>query len=370
MLDNGDLEAAVRSGVVTGEVADRLRVLAATRRAAPAADEERFGVVGGLSDIMCAAGLLLLLGIALAGFASQHPMAALPVAGGAWAMAEHFTRRRRLTLTSFVLFGLFVLAWALACLGVTMLLPGADTVPVTGNPRMSEQLPSLKGMIVAGGCAMGCALWWMRFRLPIAYAATVLAGVNVLVHVGRTIAPNMPAGVVSVAMLAFGLACLALAMWWDMTDIRRETPRTDVAFWLHVIAGYQISRASFRMLIGVSPDARGWDWMYAWTTASADFGTQVAVLTLFAAFCVPALAMDRRSLVMSSLAFVLPALQGLWGGDVSGLWTALMLIGALLLLLEGSWGRLRTRLLTVMPSVIVAQLPRTTIAARGSRPVR
>jgi len=370
MLDSSDLDHAVRRGLVTADQADGLRAFVAARRATPAADEERFGLVDGLSDVMAGAGLFIVLGASLVVLGSINPATTIIVAGAAWLLAEYFTRRRRLTLSSFVLFGMFAAAWVSTALAVALLLPGPGISPVRGSPVLT-QLPPLKGLMVASAAVLGSSLWFVRFRLPIAYAAAVLAAINVLVHVARLVAPATPAGAVSAILLVEGLIVFAIAMWWDMSDIRRETRRADIAFWLHAIAGYQVARTAFRILIGSPFQAVGWERLYDFSTLPPEQVPALPVLALFLLFCLVALAIDRRSLLISSLTFLLPTLAMLSGfGGSGGIVVGLVCIGGLLLFLSVFWSDLRRRVMTVLPIAVRAQLPRTQIAPQGSRPVR
>jgi hypothetical protein len=371
MVDSTDLEAAVRAGIVPANVAASLRNFAAGRRASPAAGEERFDFAGGLADIMTAIGLFLLLGAAIL-FLGQVPFAPAILAPIAWALAEHFTRRRRLTLTSILLFAIFALSVCLTLLPVAMMLvePG-QFVPLDHGLHTPASLPPLQSLVVAAGAAGSCAAWWFRFRLPIAVAACVMASANILTHVMRMAIPAAPAGFVSIHLLLVGILIFLMAMWWDMSDIRRETRRSDVAFWLHAMAGYQIAGSSFRLIFGVAGDPVGWDRLLAFAPLPPQAGGAVLAVLAFPAFCMLALAIDRRSLLMSSLAFVIPATSRLTGlSNMSGLLIALMLIGAVLLGLSSFWTRLRAMILARLPVGIRAQLPRTAIVNHGSRPVR
>ena len=368
MLDNSDLNAAVRAGVVTEDTANSLRSLAASRRSAPSANEERFRLVDGAADLMTFVGLgLILTPLAVIAVAVQ-PLAAILVMGLSWALAEHFTRKRRLALTSFLLFGIFALAAAILGLGTAFLVMiGDSTGP--GSLPSPGQLPPLSGLVVAVSCSLGCAGWWSRFKSPVAFAVAAVSGANVLIHCMRLIAPDMPAGGVSWILLFVGIALLALAVGWDASDIRRETKRADVGFWLHAVAGFQIAGASYRLILGVPGDPVGWDRLYVIETLPAQPGTTLLGCLLFAAFAIFALAVDRRSLIMASLAFLIPALAISSGGGLVGWLVGAMLVGVLLSVMSAYWSRLRPPLLASLPVAIRAQLPRTSITNFWPRPV-
>jgi hypothetical protein len=367
-MDSVELEAAVRSGVISPEIARYLRNFSAEQRRTPLADEERFGLVGGLADVMTAAGLLLLLGGVAFAFAFLPLIAILIVLGASWAFAEHFTRQRRMTLTSFVLFAAFVAAALAGLIGVASVFPAPGRW--SGSPFGWTAMSPLGGLVVSFGTAMTCALYWLRFKLPFAYMVGAVAAVNVGVHVVHLVTPNASAGVVGFMLLLVGLWLFAVAMWWDMSDVRRETRRSDIAFWMHWAAGYQVAGASFRLLLGVSSGPAGWDRLDAFATLPADGAAAVAVICLFAFFCFVALVIDRRSLLMSSLIYVVPATATLMGAFQSTTMTmTAMLTGGFLVVLAAYWREMRELLLARLPDHIRAQLPRTDLSFAKPRPV-
>src|SRR5947209_1983799 len=102
-MEHFDLDGAVRAGVLRSDQADALRRFDESERHAPAATEERFGLVGGFADIMAAAGIAML---AWTGIIIQ--VIALPVGLVLpflyWWGATYFTEKRKMMLTSIVLF--------------------------------------------------------------------------------------------------------------------------------------------------------------------------------------------------------------------------------------------------------------------------
>ena len=86
-------------------------------------------------------------------------------------------------------------------------------------------------------------------------------------------------------------------MRWDMSDRERRTRRSDVAFWLHLVAAPMIAHPVFHML-GVFDGVIG-------------VGTAIVVILLYLAFGFIALAIDRRALLVSGLAYVIYAMAAL-----------------------------------------------------------
>jgi hypothetical protein len=367
-VESVELEDAVASGVISPEIARDLRNFSATSRAAPLADEEHFGTVGGLADVMTAIGLILLLAGMSVALLPTGIVDAVIVLAACWGLAEFFTRRRKLVMTSFALFGVFALAAAFGFLAISMTIfpnRGIDMMAAEGLAGTPTS-----GIFIAAGTTLACAAYWLRFRLPIAYMVTAVAAVNLIVHVLRLAAPGAPAPIVSIVLLVAGVALFAIAMWWDMSDVRRETRRSDVAFWMHWAAGYQIAGASFRLLMGVDGDATGWDRLYKFNAMPAHGLVAVGVIALFALFCLVALIIDRRSLLLSSLAFVLPTTARLISDNpAAGAVITAIIAGGFLLLLATCWRMARQALLAGLPNSLRAQVPRTDLSFARPRPV-
>src|SRR3546814_7832497 len=88
-------------------------------------------------------------------------------------------------------------------------------------------------------------------------------------------------------------------MWWDRSDRVRQTRRSDVAFWLHLLAAPMIAHPIF-FLLGVT---QGDD---------ISSGAAAMVVGIYVLFGLIALAIDRCALLVSALAYVLFALTQLF----------------------------------------------------------
>ncbi|MGK6321157.1 hypothetical protein [Sphingomonas sp. DT-204] len=316
MYSETDLNGAVDAGVLTPEAAAAFRNHVAATRLAPAVDEESFRLLTGFNDIFVAIAIALLLtAVAWIGERVADPAGGAAVAAVSWALAEYFTRRRRMALPSILLLLTFVGGVAAALVGVM-----TET-----NPDLPDQLD----MTILAGIALMSAgaawLHWRRFMVPITVAAggAALVGVAVALFMAATGAREQA---VYPMVLVGGVAMFAFAMWWDMSDRERRTRRADVAFWLHLAAAPMIAHSVFHLL-GVFDETIG-------------IGTALVVLALYVAFGFVALAVDRRALLVSSLAYVLYALYALFqkagAVELSAAFTALV-IGSALLLLSAFW---------------------------------
>lgn len=345
MYSESDLQDAVTAGVLTPDAAQALRDHVARLRATPLVDEEHFRLLSGFNDIFVAiAGIILLVavgwlgnGIRL-GAADYQPsfMAGVLVAAASWGLAEYFTRQRRMALPSILLLFGFVggVAFSLGALAAQLF------------PRAGDSQGALILSGVAALSAVAAWLHWRRFMVPITVAVGAAAGAGVIASLIMSIAPDnrqLP----FLLLLASGVAIFLLAMRWDMSDRARTTRRSDVAFWLHLAAAPMIAHSLFQLLGVFRGDDMG-------------VGRAMMVIGLYVAFGLVALAIDRRALLVSSLAYVLFALYALFkqagAVELSAAFTALV-IGSALLLLSALWHQARGMVVRGLPAGLTQRLP-------------
>jgi hypothetical protein len=351
MYSDSDLEAAVAAGALTREAAAGLRNYVAGARATPAVDEEHFRLLTGFNDIFVAIAAVILL-VAVAWIGNEippnlggegpSPFSGFLVAGTAWGLAEFFTRKRRMALPSILLLLAFVGGVAVGSMATLVTMIGEAALE--DNERTAALLAALSAAIAAG------AAWlhWRRFRVPITIAAGAAAVVGVLLAliayaVGD--ADQLQDILLGFALL-FGIAVFLFAMWWDSSDPRRETRRSDVAFWLHLLAAPLIVHPIFSLL--------------GLTDGSATTLEAVVVLLVYVALGLTALAIDRRALLVSALAYVLWAISDLFerfgAVELSFALTAFV-IGSALLLLSAFWHTARRGVVRPLPATLQARLP-------------
>jgi hypothetical protein len=320
MYSESDIDGAVTAGAISRDAAAALRNHVAARSAAPAVDEEHFRLLTGFNDIFVSIALaLVLVAVAWIGKSITTPLAGALVAAASWALAEYFTRVRRMALPSILLLLAFVGGVAASLIGVMVEL----------YPDLSNQVNAVIGAGIALVATAAAWAHWRRFMVPITVAAGAAASVGVVIGLTFAAFPAMQ-DLVYPLVLACGVGVFALAMWWDMSDRERRTRRADVAFWLHLAAAPMIAHPIFHML-GVFG-------------GSIAIGTALIVLALYLAFAFVALAVDRRALLVSSLAYVLYAMYALFqnAGAIELAWafTALV-IGSALLTLSAFWPVMR-----------------------------
>ncbi|WP_432200052.1 hypothetical protein ACRAQ7_10290 [Erythrobacter sp. W53] len=378
-----DLNSAVTAGVISEEAAGALRDHVAKLRHMPKSDEENFRLINSFNDIFVAIGVVIMLiaagsiGSAIAeliapaensfGFwnsgteptaaevaaweaarelqdALKPMLAGLFVAAVSWPLAEFFTRKRRMALPSIILLLAFVGGIFAAVFGA-----GAALAGTSGN--------SIGGFIAsASGLVAAVAAWvhWKRFMVPITVAAGAGAiAVTVVALLAATysaLSGANPDNVVLALVFAAGIAIFTLAMRWDMSDRERTTRRSDVAFWLHLLAAPMIAHPVFSSQ-GVIDGGQN--------VAPSSAFIVIAIYVLFGAIAV---AIDRRALLVSALAYVLAALALLFerfgAVELTFALTALV-IGSALLSLSAFWSPIRRSLVDKLPSGLSAQLPPT-----------
>ena len=347
MIEQRDLDAAVGAGVIDTVTAKRLVDFTRDlRRGAAGPDEETFRLLTGFNDIFVtiAVGLLLFALGALGGKVAPAAGAAL-VAAASWGLAEYFTRTRRMALPSIALLLAFV--GGVFFLGVALFGVGAgDSMTRVGFGHHGDTGRSMMGFAVAAAMAAVAAFaHWRRFHVPITVAAgaAAVAGLALaLISAVAIVAPNA----LFLLTLGAGLCIFALAMNFDARDRARVTRWSDVAFWLHLLAAPMIVHPVFALagLLNGSPAP----------------GAAVAVIVVYAALTVVALAIDRRALLVSALAYVIYAIQALVtaGGalDMSLALTALV-IGGFLVLLSAAWRPIRARVIALLPGTVTMRLP-------------
>ena len=147
--------------------------------------------------------------------------------------------------------------------------------------------------------------------------------------------------------LVGGIGMFGFAMWWDRSDTARATRRSDVAFWLHLAAAPMIAHPLFTLL-GVTEQA------------AISIGAAIGVVALYLGFGLVALAIDRRALLVSALAYVLFAMTELFrqfGAVNLNVALTALVIGSALLLLSALWQRARAAVVGLLPGGIRAMVP-------------
>ena len=355
MYSQNDLDEAVAAGAMSADSAQALRAFVEQQRALPGVDEEHFRLLTGFNDIFVAiASAILLFAVGWIGqsigqslglqidFDGPSPLAPLAVAATAWGLALFFTAKRRMALPSILLL--------LAFIGAIFAAVGFGLVLAVGEPPASQE--ALYGGIVASisGAVAAAAAWlhWKKFRVPITVAAGAAA--VAAIAVGLIIAvlgdPETYQNILWGFVLLLGIGVFLFAMRWDSSDPARITRRSDVAFWLHLLAAPMIVHPVFTLL--------------GFNDGTATIGEGLVVIGLYVVLGLTALAIDRRALLVSALAYVLYALSELFkqvGAVELNIALTALVIGSALLLLSAYWHQARSMVVRMLPVALQAKLP-------------
>lgn len=342
------LARGVETSTITRDQAERLAALAAGPE--EPVDDERLRFVTGFADVFVTFGVLLflgsvsVLGSAMLGAGWSYALVALL----AWALAELFTRRRRMALPSIMLLVIFAVSSICAA---TLAIAGTGALP-----RHLDQEPAtvFGAALITVGLV---ALHYRRFGVPITIAAGTAALVASLVSLAVSLAPEPVLGHLNVILACAGLAVFALAMRFDLSDPARLTRRSDIAFWLHLLAAPLIVHPVLSALVASRTEAM-------LDPAAADglagSGAQAGVLGVVLFLSLVALVTDRRAILVSGLAYA-----GYTIGDLirqiglgsSALPLSLLLLGAFVLMLSAGWRPLRRIALRLLPPNVGRRLP-------------
>jgi hypothetical protein len=361
MITSEILTKGVEEGIITAEQAERLRALQGVREppelpASP--DDEQLRFISGFSDIFVTIGLAMFLG-AIGYFAQQSGGKLgmwIAITITAWLLAEFFTRLRRMALPSIVL--LIVFAFAVFMGASTFL--GADLVRPTRYyaPSLTANLlgldrdqPTTLAAAAFLTVLLTAAHYW-RFRVPITIAAGCAALTGTVIGLVYGLAPELPSVTHNAVILICGLTIFALAMRFDIADPERLTRRTDIAFWLHLLAAPLIVHS---LIQGMVTEA-----------SKLSPGSAVAIMLVFLALSFVAVLIDRRAMLVSGLSYAGVAFWALIRqAGFSDMTTPLTILtlGAFVLLLSAGWRPLRAGILTTMPSAFARHLPQASQSA-------
>ncbi|MBB36527.1 MAG: hypothetical protein CME88_11070 [Hirschia sp.] len=360
MSEREALEQAIKDGVVSADQAEQLRhYLARGGDPLGGQDPENLKFLSSFNDIFLTLGLMILMtGVFIAAlviFMGTPDYALIPVlvgtvvAGVAWALAEYFGRKRRLSLPTMALATVFCFFGGLA-FGALLIKMGLGDIKneffraaANGDGAEREIFKLFRAQAISGaywaqlGAALCALAFYFRFRLPFSLFLLAVIGAMAFYTFLADVAGLETLG--GGAMLAAGLATLVAAMTFDAFDPTRATRQSDNAFWLHLAAAPQIMLGLRFMIIGPSIES---------SSSSA-----VVMLLALLAVGLLSLALNRRALIFSGLVtftlvvFSLARQSGLSGFELA-MWP-LLIVGVSVVLLGAGWGTARRIVLAIIP---------------------
>jgi hypothetical protein len=327
MYTEEDITSAVKAGIFTQEMANSFREHIANQQHTYAVDEENFRLISGFNDIFIVIACnLLLISVAWIGYTLSPPLGAIAAAMTAWGLAEFFILKRRMALPAIVLLLAFVGSVFMTC--------------VLGLGNTANSL-----LVASGLSALGAWLHWLRFKVPITVAAGTAASVGLVIAAFFKSFPDAFKFFTPMLFVA-GVAVFLTAMYWDSADVERKTRKSDVAFWLHLLAAPLLVHPIF-VLLNISH-------------TQVNLTQAIIVVVLYTLIAITSLATDRRALMVSALTYVLYAFSSLlknYGIVSLGFAITALVIGSSLLLLSAFWHPCRNFAFKAIPFSLQKYLP-------------
>ena len=347
MYTDDDIESAVEAGILTDDNAAAFRGHVSERRGTPIVDDEHFRFISGFNDIFVViACLLSLASLAWIGADTVDGwVGGLLCVVAAWGLAEFFTRKRRMALPSIVLLVGFVGAVLITVGALLNKEPFISYIVAIKPEGRSVDTHDIIFCLSAGAGAIAALLHWLRFKVPITVAAGTAAAVTFIVLLLFVAVPESLLWMNTV-MLCAGIAVFALALRWDASDPSRQTRRSDVAFWLHLLAAPLLVHPIFSYLDVFGLHTGPWQ--------------AIVMIAVYAIIALISISIDRRALMASALIYVLYPLNELLNmyGIVSlGFALTGAIVGSGLLLLSAFWHECRKYIVQMYPCSVREFLP-------------
>lgn len=330
MYTNKDLEQAVKQGIFSAESVENFKrtINPSSDAISEHANEEPLKLISSFNDIFVVIANLMLLFSVKWFLSSFHEVFAyLGFIVLTWVLAEIFIKRRKMAFPAIVLLLCFV--WGSFQL-VTELLNSS-----------SQEALFFSGLVAA----MAAYLHWLRFKVPI----TVAAGGATLTVCFAAILMMLFEHNTMVLMWGLCLAGIGLFVWamfWDSKDLARQSYRSDVAFWLHLLAAPLIIHPIFTQLgIFLGEDA-------VWV--------MLVVLLLYAVITFLSIAIDRRAFMVSALAYVIYSVSEVFDSfelNNSSLASTSLVLGLTLIVVSVYWQKIRQKVLALLPDEVKRYLP-------------
>lgn len=314
----------------------------------PLEDSEAPRFIRGFHDVLITIGIIVLLaGLwGITGFFG--PLPAIIV------LAEILVRRQRLALPAVAL--TIALAQWIITVSMVYLGPADDGRSIMVDwMMMTLPFPPL------------FALFYWRYRVPLSLAmllfslfALLLAAVFYVIGLATAV-PNVvlayPLQSICI-MFAAALGTFAVAMYFDLSDPKRITRRSDVAFWLHLATApallYTANLLAFMLEFGndsaILTDLQNGSYVRATT-----------IVVIVAVMMLIGLIIDRRAFVTAGLLSLGVAIGTILRQNNAGLdkvsFIVLMIVGLVVLVIGVGWPHLRRATVRLLPVSIQARLP-------------
>lgn len=338
-LTSHDLKAAVNANIINERQLSDLIHLAQNRNLSlqTKADDEPVTIFTGFSEIFITVGLcILFMGTYGALTITEGALASIISIPVSFAFSHYFIVKRRLMLPSIA--SLCILSFSLTTFFL-YILAQTDLFPTAYAGMLFLCLCTLLSSV-------GFAEMFRRYKFPFLVFISGVFCLKALVFAsiaieGQTLSlarfsEDLTSPLTIVFVLLFGLATLALGIYYDSTDPYRIKNASKTAFWLHILSAPCLLNAAAYIL-------------YDGQTFIS-YALTALVLLLFAAI---ALLIDRRSFITAGLIYT--GLLVHWAitelsAETNTFFSTLFILGLFTTALATWWNKCRYTLMTALPA--------------------
>ncbi|MGV1755985.1 hypothetical protein ACQZ6F_09280 [Rhizobium sp. A22-96] len=318
----------------------------------PLEETEAPRFVRGFHDVLITIGIVVLL-VGLWGVAN-HSISLLAIG----MLAEILVRRQRLALPAVVL-TIALVNWLIqTMIGYIGTMPSLFADFTHGAIVLVAPFPIM------------LALFYWRYRVPLSLALLLFSLFGLLLAavfyaVGSVLGSSdvltdYPL-LTLVILFAAALGSFALAMRFDLSDPQRQTRRSDVAFWLHLVTAPALLYSTILLVLRLQLANSG---VVFTNLTNVFFGGYLQAFTVLAVVLVMmliGLIIDRRAFVTAGLVSLGLATGAILRHNQAGLdkigFLVLMIVGLVVLVIGIGWADLRRIVVRRLPLSIQGKLP-------------
>ncbi|MFQ3307458.1 MAG: hypothetical protein ACI8ZF_000709 [Candidatus Midichloriaceae bacterium] len=339
MYDDKDLDLAIKSDILKSSDVNAFRLFIAKNSDSDSPDEENFRLITSFNDIFVTIAIILsLVSVGWIFGSIGQRIGFIAISLVSWGFAELFTKKRRMALPSIILAFTFLMG----IFGAISPINSSAPIP---NSYLNE-IAHLNTMI-AGVITTICSLvYWKRFKTPIVVAYGVASLFLFFLSVMLYTFPKFTLEWISLIIVCSGVLIFFIAMYWDTQDIKRTSYKSDVAFWIHLLSAPLIIFPIFNSIINFSKTLSISEVIYS--------------IGIYIIFSIISLIIDRRPFMLSSLFYLLYAIDDLlkrFGIIELRFAIAAFSISTSLLILAVFWKCFRAFLVKLIPIFLQNKVP-------------
>jgi hypothetical protein len=372
MYSDEDIDIAVHKGVLTPFDAQRFRKMTSAQSNVPIVDEELFKFTTGMADFFISGALLILFAAMIILTSKIGLLAGFLIALMGLGLSEFLLGQGKRAVSTVVLCSITFSGLGVGLFGLA--LPSHlefSWERWTIDSNLAHWISPFSAL--TGHATLGLVMYayWLRFNATLACALAIVTAFFMPVFLIRMLFAHPAPELITAIVLISAIGLLVVAIWWDMSDVYRETKRSDIALWLHLFAAHNISSVCVYIILGFG----GKDWphraeiqqaYYSFTTSQS-----AATVALMLAFAFVALILNRRGLLIAGMASLLHAIAGLMG-EIGGFGfpaKSALLVSSTMLVAAFFWAPVRRQILQFIPLSFRAQLPRSEMRDGRARPI-